>query len=220
MRNAILYRCKVCGYKDTILPWGKNGDLPSFEICDCCGVEYGYEDATPSAVMNYRKQWIQNGAKWACPEKRPSVWDLEAQLATLYEEHMRGFIFTDETICEFEDVFYVRMSPYISSKQELLEALHYSCWFPVYFGFSWDALAEALSDFSWIKEKTVIIRHESTTMIPKEDFIIYIELIARSLGLFLKDDKNMCYVFSEKDKDPIDNILTSIGLDRLGREIK
>ena len=86
MRNDIAYRCRICGHKDSMPPWGENGDLPSFNICECCGVEYGYEDATATSIIKYRDKWIQNGAKWFCPEQRPSMWDLEEQLSTLSKE--------------------------------------------------------------------------------------------------------------------------------------
>ena len=85
MSNDIKYRCKVCGRKDIIPPWGENGDLPIFDICECCGVEYGYEDSTETSTLNYRNKWIQNGAKWFCPEKRPPMWNLEEQLSTLFK---------------------------------------------------------------------------------------------------------------------------------------
>ena len=31
---------------------------PSFGICDCCGVEFGYEDATPEAAGACRRSWL------------------------------------------------------------------------------------------------------------------------------------------------------------------
>lgn len=37
---------------------------PSFDICPCCGVEWGYEDATPTAIMSYRNAWVASGAQW------------------------------------------------------------------------------------------------------------------------------------------------------------
>ena len=133
---------------------------------------------------------------------------------------MRGFVFTNAAICEGEDVFYARLSPNITSKKELFDALYYSCWFPWYFGFNWDALDEVITNFSWIKEKNIIIRHESISKIPKEVLVMYIRSITDSFEMFSEDDKNMCYVFNEEDENLIDGILSSIGRDRLGREIK
>jgi len=62
------------------LPYGESGDLPTFDICDCCGAEWGYEDCQPRAAKNYRQQWLSNGAKWFQPKDKPADWDLEVQL--------------------------------------------------------------------------------------------------------------------------------------------
>lgn len=56
--------CRVCGYDSDILPWGEDGRTSSFEICRCCGVEWGYEDSLPTGVVKYREQWLAKGAKW------------------------------------------------------------------------------------------------------------------------------------------------------------
>ncbi len=79
--------CRVCGYVNETPPWGEDGETPSFEICPCCGVEFGYEDATPQAVRAYRTKWLANGARWFTPELRPADWDLEAQMAKIPEEY-------------------------------------------------------------------------------------------------------------------------------------
>ncbi|WP_211263927.1 hypothetical protein [Streptosporangium amethystogenes] len=56
------------------------GRTPSFEICPCCGVEFGYEDATPQAVSAHRRDWLAAGATWSAPSREPPGWDLERQL--------------------------------------------------------------------------------------------------------------------------------------------
>ena len=73
--------CKVCGltFKD-FYPWGPNGDLTSFEICPCCGVEWGYEDCSEEATVQYRLAWICDGMKWFMPEERPVNWNVYQQL--------------------------------------------------------------------------------------------------------------------------------------------
>ena len=38
--------CKVCGYKLSFESWGDDGNTPTYEICPCCGVEFGNEDYT------------------------------------------------------------------------------------------------------------------------------------------------------------------------------
>jgi hypothetical protein len=79
--------CRVCGYLNETPPWGEDGKTPSFEICPCCGVEFGYEDATPQAVRNYRANWLARGAQWFIESLKPTDWDVEAQMANIPEEY-------------------------------------------------------------------------------------------------------------------------------------
>ena len=45
--------CRVCGwYMEGYLPYGEDGSLPTFDMCDCCGVEFGYQDCQPSAARD------------------------------------------------------------------------------------------------------------------------------------------------------------------------
>lgn len=74
------YRCRVCGFLQDELPWGESEDLPTFNICPCCGVEFGYEDATLYGIRRYRKLWLSGGAKWFNPKLQPKDWTLELQL--------------------------------------------------------------------------------------------------------------------------------------------
>lgn len=66
--------CPVCGY---------GMDLPAsdYNICQCCGVEFGYEDAG-TTHEELRSRWIARGAPWLCEELRPEGWSLTAQLMT------------------------------------------------------------------------------------------------------------------------------------------
>jgi hypothetical protein len=74
-------RCRICGlrYEDD-LPWGPDGQVSSFNICDCCGVTFGYEDGIPAAARKYRAAWVTGGALWSYPKAQPVGWDLQEQL--------------------------------------------------------------------------------------------------------------------------------------------
>ena len=75
------YICPVCGYPQLEKPaWEFETGIPSFDICPCCGCEFGYHDATPEARNNYRRNWIKQGAIWFRPELRPTSWNLREQL--------------------------------------------------------------------------------------------------------------------------------------------
>lgn len=58
-------QCRVCGYLPEDPPWGASGDLPSFEICPCCGLEWGYEDSGLLSTQRFRARWIGKGAPWS-----------------------------------------------------------------------------------------------------------------------------------------------------------
>jgi hypothetical protein len=82
MRNE-LYRCRVCGLLQEDPPWGLDGVTASFDICGCCGVEFGYEDSTRGSVLRYRASWLASGAKWVDHAGEPDNWNLEDQLRSI-----------------------------------------------------------------------------------------------------------------------------------------
>ena len=57
--------CPVCGYPDLSQPpYDDHGD-PSYEICACCGFEFGYDDAVRDySFERYRDEWIANGFEY------------------------------------------------------------------------------------------------------------------------------------------------------------
>lgn len=74
------HHCRVCGLYIESAPWGEDGETPTYEICPCCGVEFGNEDYTLQSVRNYRTKWLENSAKWFEPRQKPNYWDLEEQM--------------------------------------------------------------------------------------------------------------------------------------------
>ena len=79
--------CRVCGLYIEDEPWGKDGSCPTYEICPCCGVEFGNEDYTIKSVIDYRKQWISNGAKWFNLKLQTEGWNLEIQMKDIPDEY-------------------------------------------------------------------------------------------------------------------------------------
>ena len=88
MHNNKRNICKVCGLFLDEPPWGDDGKTPSFEICDCCGVEFGYEDATIESIKRFRDKWIKSGAKWFNAKKKPDAWSLEEQFKNVAKEYL------------------------------------------------------------------------------------------------------------------------------------
>lgn len=84
MRNDV-NNCRVCGLYIDEPPWGEDGRTPTFDICDCCGTEFGYEDATLVGVVNQRKKWLAEGAQWFQPKRMPAGWDVTEQMRGIPE---------------------------------------------------------------------------------------------------------------------------------------
>ena len=82
------YYCRVCGLIQDDPPWGNDNNTPSFNICSCCGVEFGYEDATLNAIKNYRTTWLANGSEWFETKDKPIEWLLENQLKNIPNEYL------------------------------------------------------------------------------------------------------------------------------------
>lgn len=76
-------RCPVCGYEHLYEEPFDDVGAPSYEICKCCGTQFGYDDArTPHSVL--RERWVAKGMPWhsrATPA--PPDWDPIEQLRRL-----------------------------------------------------------------------------------------------------------------------------------------
>lgn len=83
------YHCRVCGLNHYPLqPWGENGDSATFVICECCGTTFGYEDGLITAIRAQRQRWIDGGAKWFQPRRKPESWKLEEQLRNIPPQYL------------------------------------------------------------------------------------------------------------------------------------
>ena len=72
--------CPVCGYDSLPRPAYNEFVLPSFQICPCCGVQFGLDDANfPHAAL--RQIWLSGGATWSSNATHPPVnWNPLEQL--------------------------------------------------------------------------------------------------------------------------------------------
>lgn len=78
--------CFVCGLVQISPPWGRDGSSPSFEICACCGSEFGYEDATDAGVFRARAKWTESGYAWVEKDAKPNEWSVELQLRNALQD--------------------------------------------------------------------------------------------------------------------------------------
>lgn len=78
------YICPVCGYAGLSEPAYDEYGCASFEICSCCGFEYGFDDESEGVSFEeYRENWINDGASWFSVKHRPKSWSLEKQLLNI-----------------------------------------------------------------------------------------------------------------------------------------
>lgn len=57
---------------------------PSYEVCACCGFEFGNDDdpgtAPPVSFSAYLEEWRKNGEEWFDDTRKPKNWSLDKQL--------------------------------------------------------------------------------------------------------------------------------------------
>lgn len=76
--------CPICGYDKLLEPPYDECNNPSYEICPCCGFEYGFDDQDRNFdFIAYREKWLLSGAKWFQCQEKPDDWDLNVQLKNL-----------------------------------------------------------------------------------------------------------------------------------------
>lgn len=76
--------CPVCGY-DCLeeVPYLGNDFLSgSFEICSCCGYQFGVDDLDRGITHEaHRRQWLREGAPWFSRYvRKPPGWNPKTQL--------------------------------------------------------------------------------------------------------------------------------------------
>ncbi|MCW8987861.1 MAG: hypothetical protein OQK75_09365 [Gammaproteobacteria bacterium] len=68
--------CPVCGYGPLSEPYKSSQELRrSYDICSCCGCEYGYDDDE-----SFYNEWVNNGCNWFDKKEKPKEWVLESQI--------------------------------------------------------------------------------------------------------------------------------------------
>jgi hypothetical protein len=84
--SSVQHLCPVCGCVLDFEPWCDS--LPADEMCPCCLVQFGYDDADAGSrrdtYARWRQHWIGEGMPWRSKgQKPPQNWDARAQLARI-----------------------------------------------------------------------------------------------------------------------------------------
>lgn len=76
------YLCPVCGYPDLDEPaYDPITSAPSYDICPCCGCEYGYSaPITEAGKEHFLRNWIRFKTPWHDSDAKPPNWDVRIQL--------------------------------------------------------------------------------------------------------------------------------------------
>jgi hypothetical protein len=73
--------CPVCGWKgleaEPIHPYG------TFEICSCCGTEFGLDVVCDEDILEVRVDWLKAGALWFSDFDKPVDWSMERALGQI-----------------------------------------------------------------------------------------------------------------------------------------
>ena len=88
-----------------------------------------------------------------------------------------NFIFTDDEGARSYHALNVIVPRSINSKADLLGLLSRDLYFPKTFGANWDALFDCLCDLSWIRERRIVIAHESVPSLPAADLRAYLGVL-------------------------------------------
>lgn len=86
MKKLSINNCRVCGLFIEEPPWGEDGETPTYEICPCCGVEFGNEDYSLESLRTYRNKWFDKHIVWFEDKEKPGNWNLYKQMQNIPDD--------------------------------------------------------------------------------------------------------------------------------------
>jgi hypothetical protein len=70
--------------KNKPIPYEDLWGFPSYDVCSCCGYEFGFNDNPGNGIgetfEEARREWIEDGCKWFEPSEMPPGWSAQKQL--------------------------------------------------------------------------------------------------------------------------------------------
>ncbi len=73
--NVSINHCPICGFKTDESYASVLKLRSSYDICDCCGCEYSYDD-----VLKFYDDWVKGGCVWFEVKVKPQGWLLDDQV--------------------------------------------------------------------------------------------------------------------------------------------
>lgn len=75
------HTCLVCGFPHLTEPPRPKSGGGSFEICPCCGYQFGVDDDDEQIPYEKaRADWLHQGMPWKSASPPPRHWDPKSQL--------------------------------------------------------------------------------------------------------------------------------------------
>jgi RNAse (barnase) inhibitor barstar len=107
-----------------------------------------------------------------------------------------------------EDYYFAFLEKEINNQEQLFRRLYDVLQLPGYFGFNWNALYDCLTDFHWIKNKSIILYHEELPKLTQEELKIYLDLLRDAVVDWKDDDEHsLDVVFPPREKKRIIELL-------------
>lgn len=85
VQESNMFICPICGYDQL----KEKPEEQAYNICSCCGTEFGYSDCSPDGTLELRwrllqHQWIENGCGWHSKVVlKPENWNPIIQLKNI-----------------------------------------------------------------------------------------------------------------------------------------
>jgi hypothetical protein len=97
----------------------------------------------------------------------------------------------------------------LQNKSDLLSHYVGAGHFPAYFGNNWDALNDCLRDFSWIKQKRIVIAHDDLPLLNSEkELLPYLEILVDAVKFWKPHEQHeLLVVFPQEAEVAVARLL-------------
>lgn len=87
MDAEVSFSCTVCGYPGLREAPRSPMNGASYEICPCCGFQFGFDDEDQGiSAEQWRQRWVNSGMSWtSVGQYPPPGWDPREQLKRLLD---------------------------------------------------------------------------------------------------------------------------------------
>jgi len=123
------------------------------------------------------------------------------------------FVFGSKKDHVVAEDFVLSLPEGIESKSDLLSHYAGAGHFPAYFGNNWDALNDCLRDFSWIRQKRIVIIHNDLPLSNNaKELLTYLEILADAVKFWKRHEQyELLIVLPMKTEATVARLLNKSG---------